>query len=185
MPERLSRVVHFTARRSNTGNGLLSTLRFKLWYRITHTRAHMHKHTLIRMRGWRGGGWGLGGGCRLAVLGGEGGLGFASHPWPLIPTVTERSRWRTTKSSDTDGISANDAPNPQSKTNRGEDGRTACLLCPSEEVVTSEIFTSNLLVLVCAPGLHRFSHLPGCLSYLECGNIQNGSISQARVQGWK
>lgn len=64
----------------------------------------------------------------------------SSHPCPLIPTVTEGSRWQSaTKSSDTDGISANDVPNTQSKTTRGEDERHVFLLCPKEVVSVSKI----------------------------------------------
>lgn len=119
--------LYFTAGRSNTVNGLLSAFHLlKLWCWETNTRANMHTHT-YQIEGVQGGEQGLGRGCRLAVMGNEGGLWLHLTPWPLIPTVTEWSRWQPTKSSDTDAISANDAPNPQSKTNRGEDGRTACL----------------------------------------------------------
>lgn len=116
----------------------------------SHTRANMNKHT-YQIWGMRGGGWGLGEGCRLAAMGSGGRALAASHPWPLIPTLTEWSRWRPTKSCDADWILANDAPYLQSEANRGEEwsGVAAWLRCPWE-VSMSKFFSSALF----APGLH-------------------------------
>lgn len=133
----------------------------------THTSTYMHKH-VYSIEEMRGSEWGLGGGCRLAVIVGEGGLWCVSHPNPLIPTVTEWSRWHPTKSSDTDGSSANDAPNLQSKTNRWEDGRTVWSLCPDEEVSK----TSTVLVLVLMLGLHMFSYMLWCHIFNTWANTE-------------
>ena len=133
----------------------------------------------------RGGGWGLGGGCRLAVMGSEGGLLVASHPWPLISTVTEWSRWQPTKSSDTDGIAANDAPNPQSKTNRGEErmGGLHAYSVPERKCQhKKKIFTSTLLALCVCTGSSRVFSPLGVSPLLKCGKKAEWRINTVHEQ---